>query len=205
MANAYISTGQFRRAMVIGVEKLSSVTDYKDRNTCVLFGDGAGAAIVEASNDDSGILATFIKSDGRYDNLLWIPDGGSKVPSQTIDNGDGRFCIIMNGNEVFKHAVRQMESASRIVIEKAGISTKDITLMVPHQANIRIMQLTAKRLGIPEEKVYMNIEKYGNTSAASVPIAVDEAYRTGQIKKDDIVLMTAFGGGLTWAAALVRF
>jgi 3-oxoacyl-[acyl-carrier-protein] synthase-3 len=205
MARAYIKTGEFECIMVIGVEKLSSVTDYTDRNTCVLFGDGAGAAVVIPTEENRGILSTFIKSDGRYDSLLWIPDGGSNRPIQNLDNGNKSVYIKMNGSEIFKHAVRQMENASRRVIKEAGYTAADVTLMVPHQANQRIMQSTAKRLGIPFEKVFMNIEKYGNTSAASVPIALDEAIRSGRVKPDDIILMTAFGGGLTWASALLKW
>ena len=186
------------------MEKLSSVTDYTDRNTCVLFGDGAGAAVVVASDDDRGILSTFLKSDGRYGELLWIPDGGTENPFQRL-NGQGRVYIKMNGSEVFKHAVRQMVEASEKVIKAAGLTTADVSLMVPHQANIRIIQSTAKRLAISMDKVYLNIEKVGNTSSASVPIAMDEVIRSGRVKQDDIILMTAFGGGLTWASALVKW
>ena len=203
-ADAYIKAGQFKNAIVIGVEKLSSVTDYTDRNTCVLFGDGAGAAVVVASDDDRGILSTFLKSDGRYGELLWIPDGGTENPIQSL-NGQGRVYIKMNGSEVFKHAVRQMVEASEKVIKAAGLTTADVSLMVPHQANIRIIQSTAKRLAISMDKVYLNIEKVGNTSSASVPIAMDEVIRSGRVKQDDIILMTAFGGGLTWASALVKW
>lgn len=205
ISNAFIKSGHFRRIMVIGVEKLSSVTDYTDRNTCVLFGDGAGAAIIEATEEDRGILSTYIKSDGRYKELLWIPDGGSNKPLQNQNGNEGKNFIIMNGSEVFKQAVRQMADASKRVIREAGLTPDDVTLMVPHQANIRIMQSTAKRLTIPIEKVFVNIAMYGNTSAASVPIALDEALRSGKIKENDIILMTAFGGGLTWASALVKW
>ncbi len=205
MADAYIQTGKFKKIMVIGCEKLSSITDYTDRNTCVLFGDGAGAVIVEAADGERGILSTFIKSDGRHDKLLWIPDGGSVHPIQSLDNGNSEVFLKMNGNEVFKHAVRQMEDASLHVLKEAGVEASDVTWMVPHQANIRILTSTAKRIGIPREKVYINIAKYGNTSAASVPIALDEAVRSNVVKENDIILMTAFGGGLTWAASLIRW
>ena len=204
-ADAFIKVGKFKKIMVIGVEKLSTITDYTDRNTCVLFGDGAGAAIVEPSNDEAGILSTYIKSDGRFTELLWIPNGGSAMPFQNIENPDGDIFLKMNGKEVFKHAVREMEDASRRVLNDAGVNAEDIKLLVAHQANIRIIESTAKRLGIPEEKVFLNIAKYGNTSAASVPIAMDEALQEGKIKKGDLILMTAFGGGLTWASALVRW
>jgi 3-oxoacyl-[acyl-carrier-protein] synthase-3 len=203
-ANAFIKTGQFNKILVIGAEHLTSITNFKDRNTCVLFGDGAGAAVYEPSDNDSGVLSTFMKSDGRLAELLWIPEGGSKVPVQDT-TPDGDIYIRMEGKEVFKHAVRQMVDASERVLSEAGLMADDVHLLIPHQANIRILKMTAKRLGIPEEKVFVNIEKYGNTSAASVPIALDEAVRTGRIKKGDIILMTSFGGGLTWSAAVVRW
>jgi len=206
IADAYIRNGQYKKVMVIGTEKLSSITDYTDRGTCVLFGDGAGAAIVEPSHDASGILSTYIKSDGRYGELLWIPDGGSNTPAHRLDSLNGhKFNIVMDGSKVMKHAVRQMVDASKRVMAEANVTSDELKMMVPHQANIRILRSTAQRLNIPEEKVYMNIEKYGNTSSASVPIAFDEAVRNGEVDKDDIILMTAFGGGLTWAAALVKW
>ena len=205
IANAFIRIGQYKRIMVIGAEKLSSCTDFTDRNTCVLFGDGAGAAVVEASEGERGILSTFLKSDGRLSELLWIPHGGSIAPPQGFDNGDGEFCIHMSGSEVFRHAVRQMSDASLKALDMAGLKSDDVDVMVPHQANIRIMESTAKRIGIPHERVFMNIAKSGNTSAASVPIALDEVVRSGRIKEGDILLMAAFGGGLTWASATVKW
>ncbi len=204
-ADAFIKIKKYKKIMVIGVEKLSSITDYEDRNTCVLFGDGAGAAIVESTEEDRGILATFLKSDGRHSKLLWIPHGGSAAPIQDLENPKESIYLKMNGKEVFKHAVREMANASLKVLDEAGVKAEDLKLMVVHQANIRIIDATAKRLGIPKEKVFLNIAKYGNTSAASVPIALDEAVRKGKIKRDDLVLMAAFGGGLTWAAALMRW
>jgi 3-oxoacyl-[acyl-carrier-protein] synthase-3 len=206
IANAFVKTGQYRCIMVIGVEKLSSITDYTDRNTCVLFGDGAGAAVVEATDEENrGILGTFMKSDGNLDRLLWIPDGGSVTPPQFSKNGDGNYCINMAGSELFRHAVRQMGDASLRALKSAGLESSDVSLLVPHQANIRIIESMAKRLGLPMDKVFMNIHKYGNTSAASVPMALDEAVRNGRVKEGDIVLMTAFGGGLTWASAVMRW
>jgi 3-oxoacyl-[acyl-carrier-protein] synthase-3 len=205
-ADAFIKTNKFKRIMVIGVEKLSSITDYTDRNTCVLFGDGAGAAIVEASEEEGrGILSTFLKSDGRHTELLWIPGGGSVLPYQNIEKNNGDIFLKMNGKEVFKHAVREMEDASQRVLREAKLTSEDVNILVAHQANIRILESTAKRLKIPMERVFLNITKYGNTSAASVPIALDEAIQEGKIKEGDIVLMTAFGGGLTWAAAVMRW
>jgi len=205
MADAFITAKKFKKILIVGVEKLSSITDYTDRNTCVLFGDGAGAAVVEAASGDRGILATFIKSDGRHAELLWIPGGGCALPMQTLDPSDKKLYLTMNGKEVFKHAVREMADASLRVVKEAGLKPEDIDMLVAHQANIRIIESTAKRLGLPDEKVYLNIAKYGNTSAASVPIAVVDALREGRIKEGDLVLMTAFGSGLTWAAALMRW
>jgi len=205
VANAFIRSGHFRRVLVIGVEKLSSITNYADRTTCVLFGDGAGAAIVEASDENRGILSSFLKSDGRYGDLLWIPDGGSDRPLQSLNGTDKRVYIIMNGSEIYKHAVRMMGEASLKALDKAGLTGDDVTLLVPHQANMRIIESTAKRLGIPMEKVFVNIAKFGNTSSASVPMALDGAFEQGRIKRNDIILMTAFGGGLTWASVVLKW
>ncbi len=205
-AEVYIKCGKFKRILVVGVEKLSSITDYTDRNTCVLFGDGAGAAVVIPTEEDRGLLSTFMKSDGRLGELLWIPDGGSKAPIQDINmNNSHQVFIKMNGSEVFKHAVRQMEDASRRVLDEAGLTTADVDWLIPHQANYRIISSTAKRLGLSMNKVYVNIEKYGNTSSASVPIALDEAIHNGKVKEGNIILMAAFGGGLTWAAAAYKW
>jgi 3-oxoacyl-[acyl-carrier-protein] synthase-3 len=208
VAEAYIKAGMYKRILVFGSEKLSSITNYEDRNTCVLFGDAAGAAIIAESDDDSGILATYLKSDGRLDNLLYIPDGGTHAPCSHT-NGDRSHrtntCIRMSGNEVFKHAVRHMGDAAARVVREAGLTSDDIDLFVPHQANIRIIRATAERLKLPWEKVFLNIEKYGNTSAASVPLALDQAIQEGRIKKGDNIVTVAFGGGLTWGAAAIRW
>lgn len=206
IAQAYIQTGAYKRIMVFGAEKLSSITDYTDRNTCVLFGDGAGAAILERSDDESGILSTFLKSDGRLGDLLCIPAGGTHIPFGRNGHNDSRlWAIHMNGNEVYRHAVRQMGDAAARVVQDAGLTADNIDLLVPHQANIRIIRATAQRLGIPWEKVFTNIEKYGNTSAASVPLALTEALDQGRIKKGDHIVSVAFGGGLTWGAVLFRW
>jgi len=204
--DVYIKSGKYKKVLVIGVEKLSSITDYTDRGTCILFGDGAGAAVLVPSEDESGLLSTFMKSDGRLGDLLWIPDGGSKFPSQKFKSENSHQVYIkMNGSEVFKHAVRQMENSARRVLSEAGLTEADVDWLIPHQANNRIITSTAKRLGIPMERVFVNIEKYGNTSSASVPIAIDEAWRGGKIKKGDILVLTAIGGGLAWAAAAYRW
>ncbi|MFH2035637.1 MAG: beta-ketoacyl-ACP synthase III [Candidatus Zixiibacteriota bacterium] len=204
IADAYIKIGKYKKIVVVGAEKLSSITDYADRNSCVLFGDGAGAVVVEAVEGDKGVLSTFMKSDGNLAELLWIPEGGSNLPPHKLNGDASKTFIRMAGKEVYKHAVRQMVDASLKVIADAGLKSDDVTLMVPHQANIRIIESVAKKLGMDMDRVFLNLPKYGNTSAASVPLALDEANREGRIKDGDIILMTAFGGGLTWASALVR-
>ncbi len=206
IAQAYIATGTYKKIMVFGAEVLSTITNYQDRNTCVLFGDGAGVAILVPSEDESGILSTYLKSDGTLDELLYIPGGGTEMPFGRNGDQDSTLrCIHMRGNEIYKHAVRSMGDASMRVIKEAGLETEQISLFVPHQANMRIIQAVAKRLGMPMEKVFLNLEKYGNTSAASVPLALDEAVRQGRIKSGDYVLSAAFGGGLTWGAAVIRW
>lgn len=206
VAQAYIACGTYKNIIVFGCEKLSSITNYEDRNTCILFGDAAGAVILSGSDDDSGILSTYLKSDGRLDELLNIPGGGTAMPFGRNGKFDSRLgCIRMNGNEVFKHAVRHMGDAALRVVKDAGLTTDQIDLLVPHQANIRIIQATAKRLGLPMEKVYLNLNKYGNTSAASVPLALHHACNEGRIKKGDHIVSVAFGGGLTWGAVLFRW
>ncbi|MFC1475160.1 beta-ketoacyl-ACP synthase III [Candidatus Zixiibacteriota bacterium] len=205
IANSYIQSGVYKNALVVGVEKLSSITNYDDRNTCVLFGDAAGASVLTASDDGSGVLSTFMKSDGKLRKLLWMEVGGSVNPYTKDYTYDGRDKVMMNGSDVFKVAVRQMCRAAEKVVHDAGIESSDISLIVPHQANIRIIEAIAKRMKVSMDKVYVNIEKYGNTSAASVPMALDEANRKGKIKPGDHILMVAFGGGLIWGSALVRW
>lgn len=206
IAQAYIATGVYRNIMVFGAEKLSSITNYDDRNTCVLFGDAAGVAILTASDDESGILSTYLKSDGSLDRLLYIPGGGTHEPHGVNGNFKHESTLLrMNGNEVYRYAVRHMGDAAMRVVKDAGLTPDDVDLLVPHQANIRIIKATADRLGLPWEKVYMNIDRYGNTSAASVPLALDEAVQSGRIKKGDNILGVAFGGGLTWGAVLIRW
>lgn len=205
IGSSYIESGLYKKALVIGVEKLSSFTNYEDRNTCVLFGDAAGAAVLEQSNDESGVLASFLRSDGRYRPLLWSEVGGAANPYTSEYAYNGTDKIMMNGTDLFKVAVREMANAAKKVIEKAGVAADDISLVVPHQANIRIIEGVVKRLGVGMDRVFLNIHKYGNTSSASVPLALDEANREGRIKEGDLVLMVAFGGGLIWGANLVRW
>lgn len=205
IAQSYIAAGMYKRILAIGVEKLSAFTNYKDRNTCVLFGDGAGAVTIGASTNGSGVLSSFIKSDGTMQRLIWSEVGGTTNPYTADYAFDGSDKIMMNGADVFKIAVREMSNAANKVLEDAGLSTSDISLIVPHQANIRIIEALAKRLHVDMDIVYMNISKYGNTSAASVPLALDEANREGRIKSGDYILIVAFGGGLTWGSAVIRW
>lgn len=205
IAQAYILTQKYKTVLVIGVEILSSVTDWTDRNTCVLFGDGAGAAIVQPTNDDKGILATFLSGDGSLANLLHIPVGGCKTPLTEKNIKESMHFIKMQGSEVFKSAVRSMGDATERVLKLGAITSDEVDLLIPHQANMRIIEATAKRVKLPMERVFVNIHKYGNTSSASVPIALDEARKSGVIKKGSKVVLVAFGAGFTWGSALIKF
>ena len=205
MVESMIKTGQIKYALVIGAEVLTKYVDYTDRGTCVIFGDGAGAAVIGPVDEGKGILATKIKSDGRYEEQLYAPGGGTKIGTthQTIDEGQHFFK--MKGNELFKVAVRSMADISAEMLDKAGFSVDDVDLVIPHQANQRITDAVASRLGVPEEKVYSNIAEHGNTSSASIPIALDECIESGRVKEGSLVLLTAFGGGVTWGGTVIRF
>jgi 3-oxoacyl-[acyl-carrier-protein] synthase-3 len=200
-----IITGTIRNAIVVGAEVLSRVVDWSDRNTCCLFGDGAGAVIVGPSRNAGSILSTHIHSDGSYWELLYQPGAGNRNPAlqQTLD--ERLVYIHMQGNEVFKLAVRAMEEAANEALAANGLKLSDVDLFIPHQANRRIIDAIGKRLGIPDDKIFVNLHKYGNTSAASIPIALDEANRNGVIHSGDLLLLDAFGGGLTWASSLIRW
>ena len=206
LANGLIISGQYNTILVVGGEVFNNIVDWNDRNTCVLFGDGAGAAIVQATEEPKGIIASYIGSDGDYAdiNLLGIPAGGSRMPvtPEAIDNNLDK--IQMNGREVFKLGVRLMPEAAQRVLRTAEISVDDIDLLIPHQANLRIIEAVGDRLGVPREKVYVNVDKYGNTSAATVIIALDEAIRQGRAKPGDLILLVTFGAGLTWGSTLLR-
>jgi 3-oxoacyl-[acyl-carrier-protein] synthase III len=205
MVESMIRTGQIRYALVIGAEILTKYVDYTDRGTCVIFGDGAGAAVLGPVPEGKGILATKIKSDGRYEEQLYCPGGGTKLGTShdTINNRDHFFK--MKGNELFKVAVRSMADISKEMLDKTGYTVEDVDLVIPHQANQRITDAVASRLGVPEEKVYSNIAFHGNTSSASIPIAMDECIESGKIKEGSLVLLTAFGGGVTWGGTVIRF
>jgi len=203
-AHAMISSGQMSKVLVVGVEILSKIVDWEDRSTCVLFGDGAGAVIVEACEHGQGILGTHVKSDGRLADLLYLPAGGSRQPAspETCENG-GHY-IKMKGDGVFKYAVRAMEEASKQVLEQANLTVDDVDILIPHQANVRIVDAVYKRLGVEQEKVVINLDRFGNTSSATIPIALDEVVRSGRAKPGNVVLLVTFGGGLTWGAVLFR-
>jgi 3-oxoacyl-[acyl-carrier-protein] synthase III len=205
LANSMIQTGQSKYALVIGAEILTQYVDYTDRQTCVLFGDGAGAAVVGPSGNERGILATKIKSDGRYEEQLFSPGGGTRrrPTADTLAAGDHFFK--MKGNELFKVAVRSMAEVSRDVLETAGLSANDVDLFIPHQANQRITEAVANKLNVDMSKVYSNIAVHGNTSSASIPIALDECVEGGRINEGDLVLLASFGGGVTWGGVLIRW
>jgi 3-oxoacyl-[acyl-carrier-protein] synthase-3 len=205
MVESMIKTGQIRYALVIGAEVLTKYVDYTDRGTCVIFGDGAGAAVLGPVGEGKGILSTKIRSDGRYEESLYARGGGTKFGTshETIDNRMHYFT--MKGNEIFKLAVRSMSDISLEMLEKAGRSIEEVAMIIPHQANQRITDAVAQRLGVPDDKVYSNIAQTGNTSSASIPIALDECLQSGKIKEGDLVLLTAFGGGVTWGASVVQF
>jgi 3-oxoacyl-[acyl-carrier-protein] synthase-3 len=204
-AHALIASGQMETILVIGVDLLSKIVDWKDRATCVLFGDGAGAVVLRTCDRGEGVLATYMKSDGALADLLYVPSGGSREPAsrETCENG-GHY-IKMKGDGVFKYAVRAMEDASRQVLEQANLSIDDVDVLIPHQANVRIVDAVYKRLGVDEDRVIVNLDRYGNTSSGTIPIALDEAVRDGRVKKGNVVLMVTFGGGLTWGSVLLRY
>ncbi len=204
VATAYVRTGA-RHVLVIGSEVMSSITDWTDRNTCILFGDGAGAAVVSARDEGGGVLSTLLGSDGAMWDYIHVPGGGTRrPPSEDMLRERAQF-IKMRGNETFKVAVRTLEEIARDALAAQGYSVADLDLYVPHQANIRIIRAVAERLGLPESKVFLNMDRYGNTSAASIPIALDEAVREGRIRPGGLVMLGAFGAGLTWASALIRW
>jgi 3-oxoacyl-[acyl-carrier-protein] synthase-3 len=200
-----IRGGTVKKALVIGAEVLSRIVDWSDRNTCCLFGDGAGAVVLEAHEGEEGILSSHIHSDGSYWELLYQPGCGNRNPAVQKTLDDRLVYISMQGNEVFKLAVRAMEEAALEVLSANGMTTADIDLFISHQANRRIIDAIGKRLSLSGEQVFINLERYGNTSSASIPIALDEANRGSRIKSGDILLFDAFGGGLTWGATLVRW
>lgn len=205
LAESLILNGNHKRILLTGGELLTKVTNWKDRSTCVLFGDAAGAVVLEESNDESGMLSFYWKADGHLGDLLILPGGGTRNPAshETVDN-DLHY-LYMKGNEVFKHAVKRMGEAAVEALKQAGLKKEDVDYLIPHQANIRIIDATGRRLGLPPEKVYSNIDRYGNVSVASIPICLHELKEQDKLKKGDIIVMDAFGAGFTWAAVVYRW
>ena len=205
LANSLIKSGAHNRVLLVGAEVLSKFTDWRDRTTCVLFGDGAGAVLLEGTKEKQGIYSTHIYSDGSLSDLICLPGGGSRNPCSKESILKRLHFMKMKGNETFKVAVRTLEELATRTLEENGLEPSQLSLLIPHQANLRIIQATAKRLGLSPEKVFINIEKYGNTSSASIPIALDEAVQAGRCRKGEYTLLEAFGGGLTWGSALIRW
>lgn len=205
IAEKFIKTGSAKYILVIGAETLSKITDYSDRNTCVLFGDGAGAAVVSSVEENNGILASYTGSDGRGGDLLKLPAGGSRMPASIETLANRMHYIKMDGSEVFKFAIKIMGEAAEKALEMCGLDKKDIDYLIPHQANIRIIESATKRLKIPKDKVFVNIDKYGNMSAASIAVALDEAKKANKLSKGDVVVLVGFGGGLTWGSIVLRW
>ncbi len=204
-ARQFVATGTFKTILVVGAEKLSSVVDWTDRNTCVLFGDAAGAAILQHRAKGRGILGTVMGSDGRHADILCLPGGGSKHPITPENVKDKLNTIKMSGKETYKFAITAMQNAALAVLKKTGVSAEQISLVIPHQANLRIVESLADKLGVGLDRCYVNLDKYGNTSAASVAVALDEAAKSGRLKRGDLILFVAFGGGLTWAASVLEW
>lgn len=206
IASSMLRAGPYKKALIIGSEKTTPILDFQDRTTCVLFGDGASAAILGTSDEPGvGILGSLGGADGSNPELLYQPGGGTAMPPTAESLDSRQHFLKMNGKEIFKLAVRVMEQASLEVLEQHGYETKDVDLVIPHQANMRIIESLAKRMGIPMERFHNNLDRYGNTSAASVGIALDEAVRNGRLKPGNLLLLVAFGAGLTWGASLVKW
>lgn len=204
IADGFVGTGKSKNVLVIGCELLTRIVDWKDRSTCVLFGDAAGAAVLGPANGDGrGILGTFMKTDGRLAHLLCMPGGGTRYPAQ-VAISENLNTLKMRGPEVFRAAVTAMGDAAAHILEIAGLTVDDVDLLIPHQANKRIIDATVRRMKIPPEKVYINVHEYGNTSSASIPVALNEAKEKGLLKPGDICVMVAFGGGFTWGSVAVR-
>lgn len=205
IASQAIKSGSIKTALVIGAETLSRLVNWRDRTTCILFGDGAGAFVLQASEEPGGVLSSMLRSDGSGGDLLSIPAGGSHIPASPHSVGNGLHFIQMNGREVFRFATRVMAKATEQVVEAAGLTVEDIHLIVPHQANYRIIEAAAKGLKLPIEKFVINLDRYGNTSTASIPIAVCEAIEKGRIQREDRIVIVGFGAGLTWGAAAIQW
>jgi len=204
-ADQFIRSGMYRKILVVGAEVLSRIIDWKDRTTCILFGDGAGAVVLEAEEGERGILSTHLHADGNQYDLLYVPGGGSRDPiSHELVDSRQQY-IKMKGNEVFRVAVNALESTALEALEYNGMTGEDVDLLIPHQANIRILNATAKKLGLPPERVVITVDRHGNTSSASIPLALHEAVKNDRVKDESIILLDAFGGGFTWGSVLIRW
>ncbi|SFH89080.1 3-oxoacyl-[acyl-carrier-protein] synthase III [Tindallia magadiensis] len=204
-ASLYIENGMCENILVIGADIMTHITNFADRNTCVLFGDGAGAILLQKSAKSTGLIKTSLGSDGRYGNILSVPAGGTRIPLTEETLPLKKHYIDMNGSEVFKMAVRAMGANAKELLADTGYHIDQVDWLIPHQANKRIIDTLGKKMGIPKEKVFMNLQHYGNMSAASIPVALDEAYRSDLLKRDDLILMVAFGGGLAWGSSLLQW
>ena len=205
VADLYVRAGTCQRVLVVGTEVMSSIIDWTDRSTCILFGDGAGAVLVEPSTDDRGILSTHLHSDGDLWDLVCVPGGGSRLPASDKMLAERQQYMRMKGNETFKVAVKTLEATAREALIANELEVTDIDLFIPHQANLRILHAVMERLNLEKDRVVINMDRYGNTSAASIPLALDEAVRVGRVKPGSLILMAAFGSGLTWASAVVKW
>jgi 3-oxoacyl-[acyl-carrier-protein] synthase-3 len=205
VAEGLIAAGSHETALVVSAEKMSTIVDWTDRSTCVLFGDGSGAAVLQRAKQGKGVLSTFVRSDGTLAELLYRPAGGASKPFSEAVLAERSQFVRMAGREVFKHAVRSMADAADRALDSARLTGNDVDVLIPHQANIRIIEATAKHANIPMDKVYVNVDRYGNTSSASIPIALDEAIECGRIKEGSTVLLVAFGAGFTWGSSVIRF
>jgi len=205
LSAALVESGRAKKILLAGAETMSKAVDWEDRATAVLFGDGAGATLIEPSDDDTGILSTYIGADGNLASLLYQPAGGSRMPASEETIAKKLHSVSMAGNEVFRCAVRYMQMSAEIALRKAGITGDDVSIFIPHQANLRIIDATCKRVGVPLSKTYITIDRIANISAGTIPISLDMAIQEGKIKEGDIILMDAFGGGFTWGAAVVRW
>jgi 3-oxoacyl-[acyl-carrier-protein] synthase-3 len=205
VAEGYIAAGRAEIALVVATEKMSSIVDWTDRNTCVLFGDGAGAAVVRKASGGRGLLSSYQRSDGKLGDLLFRPAGGAAIPMSPAVLEKREHLVRMEGREVFKNAVRSMSEACDFALQRAGLRSEDVDILIPHQANIRIIEATAKYTGIPMEKVFVNVDRFGNMSSATVPVALDEALEQGRLKPGMNMLTVAFGAGFTWGAMVMRW
>ena len=205
VADLYVRSGTCRRVLLIGTEVMSAMMDWTDRSTCILFGDGAGAVLIEPSTDGSGILSTHLHSDGNLWDLVCVEGGGSRVPASAKMLENRQHLMKMKGNETFKVAVKTLEATAREALAANNLDVKDVDLFIPHQANLRILTAVAERLGLERERLVVNMDRYGNTSAASIPLALDEAIEAGRVKPGSRILMAAFGSGLTWASAILKW